>query len=584
MATRILGIDLGAYSVKVLIANQGFRTANVLDFVEKPVPEGDAPFEERAIRTLGEIVRAYKLEHESAFASVSGDKLFIHIVELPFRNLRRPELEKAVGAELEGILPIDLEDMVFGFEALPGLPSAAALPASGQAGPGDPQADEDVTQIRSGLPGPGQGSQLHGRVAPPIEGMRVLACTMEVARARSLIELMGTHALEPRGLIAAPASYARLIDKLVQVGDAAYAAPVVVIDIGHSGTDVCVVASGRAVYTRTIAHGGRDVTTAISRYWGVSYEDAEAAKHTGGFIGSSALPASHNLRMHDAVVTAVDPLAKEIKRTLMSCRAKTGFMAGRAIVVGGGSRLSGLPEFLSEKLRVPVARLSDAEALTLMGPGFGATGRADIACLALGLALEGATPRPSFDLRQGELAYKADLSFLRQKVVYLATVGLLIVGFAAVNGYASLYKLRAAERNLSQRLALETEELFGAQLGAEEALARTQGKVSSQVSPLPKMTAYDILIEINQALPDRGSVALDVRNVDIKPGKIIMQASAKSNAEIDQIEEKLKKITCFTEVNRGSVSAGVDDVRDFSFTITSTCMGGQQQQQQQQQQ
>ena len=57
--------------------------------------------------------------------------LFIHVLEFPFRNLRRADLEKAVGAELEGILPIDLEDMVFGFESVPpNVGQAASASAS----------------------------------------------------------------------------------------------------------------------------------------------------------------------------------------------------------------------------------------------------------------------------------------------------------------------------------------------------------------------------------------------------------------------------------------------------------------------
>ncbi|MEM9493281.1 MAG: hypothetical protein AAGC55_29290, partial [Myxococcota bacterium] len=178
MANRILGIDLGAYSVKLIIATPGFRGATVTDFIEQPVPPGDDPHLIRAVRVLGDIVRQYKLDHDVPYAAAAGDKLFIHILEFPFRNLRRAELEQAVGSELEGILPVDLEDMVFGFEALPGKlaepPPESSDDSRAQAGQpaGDRMVgDDEPTQVQ---PRTLPVGIVHGRVAAPTTGMRVL--------------------------------------------------------------------------------------------------------------------------------------------------------------------------------------------------------------------------------------------------------------------------------------------------------------------------------------------------------------------------------------------------------------------------
>src|SRR5690606_3260993 len=145
MASRIFGIDLGAYSVKVAIATPGFRGAVLTEVIERRVPPGDAPHEERAAAVVGELVRTRRLEHDAAYAALSGDRVFIHVLDFAFKSLRRPELEKAVGAELEGVLPIDLEDMVYAFEPLARIEESDGEPA-----------------FTAG-----------GRVAPPSEGMRV---------------------------------------------------------------------------------------------------------------------------------------------------------------------------------------------------------------------------------------------------------------------------------------------------------------------------------------------------------------------------------------------------------------------------
>jgi general secretion pathway protein L len=412
--------------------------------------------------------------------------------------------------------------------------------------------------------------------------MRVLACAMEIERARHLIDLLAPHGLEPRAVVASPAVYAALAERIesgaAAPGEPAFTAPsgpIAIIDMGHTRTQVCVVAGGKPVYARSIARGGRDVTEAIRRAWHMSLEDAEQAKHQMGFVASAAEPANSDQqrRMHDTLGREVGALARELRRTLQSCRAKTGATTGRVVLVGGGSRLAGVASFLSESLGIQVTRLGPEHARSLLGDKLAAVGApVDTACVAAGLSLECAAGRPRFDLRQGELVYKADLSFLREKAPALMVALVVLLAFATFNGYAELFKLRRAEAALETRMALETTAAFGETLTASAAMDRMGGKTGSKKSPLPRMTAYDILVEMNAKLPDSSKVTLDVDRLDIRPGKITFEATAKSSPEIDAVEEALRQIECFKEISRGSTSVGEGDVRKFSFTITTNCM------------
>jgi general secretion pathway protein L len=593
MATRILGIDLGTYSVKVLVAAPGFRHLTPLELIERPLPppatDGEHPWE-RAARALGDIAREHQFGSETAYVSTGGDQLFIHVLDLAFRNLRRPDLEKAVGAELEGVLPVDLEDIVFGFESLPeleplpgALPRAAALPGAGASPPAaEPAADDDEpTAVSGGAPEGAASGPRPGRVAPPTEGMRVMACAMEISRARRLIELLGEHIVEPRAVVAAPAAYAAMaerIDSAAARGEPAFTAqagPVAIIDMGHTRTQVCVVIGGKPVFARSIPRGGREVTEAIARAWNLPRDQAEQAKHQSGFVASADQPARSDQQqhMHTVVAREVTALARELRRTLQSCRAKAGITPTRAVLVGGAGRLAGVASFLSEFLDIPVSRPGPEHARRLLGDRVAAAGApADTACVAAGLVLACSGGRPHLDLRQGELTYKADLSFLREKAPALMVALVILLAFVTFNGYAELYKLRQAEAALESRLALETTAAFGETLSASAAMDRMGGKTDAKKSPLPRMTAYDILLELNAKLPDRSKVTLDVEKLDIRPGKISLEATAKTSPEIDAVEEALSKVECFKEVSRGSTSVGQDDVRKFSITITTNCM------------
>jgi general secretion pathway protein L len=578
--SRILGIDLGAYSVKVAVATAGFRSATVVDYHERLVPPGDEPHEVRAARVLGEIVREQRLDQDSAYAALSGDRVFIHVLEFGFKSLRRQDLAKAVGAELEGILPIDLEDMVYTFEPLPREVAVAPAPSPALGGLGD---GGDPSFVAAPL-------APAGLVAAPALGMRVLACAGMSSRIRAFLELCEQQRAEPRGLIAAPASYPRLLERVATAAmppgqKPGPLPPTAVIDIGHERTDVCVVVGGRAAYVRTLARGGRHLTEAIARTWKLPVQQAEAAKHTDGFIASTAEPAQSEAwaRIHQALAPELGPLARDLRQTLVACRAKTGATAVRALLVGGGARLRGLASYLAEQLHIEVAVLGPADDHAVLGGRLAGLGvRADIAALACGVAFEGASGRPQFDLRQGDLAFKADLSFLRAKATPLAAALLLIVAFAAAAAYANLHKLRKAEAALGKRLALETVEAFGKQMTAQEVLDQINPSAAGPDgtgSPLPQKTARNLLVEFNDALPPRAEVKIDVGSIDIKPGKVaVTGVSADTPAQnalaaIKALEASLKKSKCFTDFPSPQIQPGsTDDTRTFTLTIKTSCL------------
>src|SRR5262249_17947144 len=150
---------------------------------------------------------------------------------------------------------------------------------------------------------------------------------------------------------------------------------------------------------------------------------------------------------------------------------------------------------------------------------------------------------PAFDLRQGPLAYKQDFSFLRAKAGVLVACGLLLVAFFAANEYANLYRLRSERDVLTQRLQAETTEVFGQPVSAADLEAKLSPK--KEESPLPRMTAFDLLVEISKKLPPRGEVKLDVSELTIEPKKIFIKGVAESQANIDAVTKKLKEIDCF---------------------------------------
>jgi general secretion pathway protein L len=542
--SRLYAIDLGAWSVKVVVAQPGLRGATVTHVVERLVPPGDASHDERAMGVLAGIIRDFGLQHDTGYLGVYGDQVFTHVLEFGFKNLRRADLAKAVGAELEGVVPVDLEDMVYAFEPLP-PPAVQAI---------EP------------------GAVIRGRVAAPTTGMRVLTYSMRKQRAEELIAMATAAGAVPRSLLPAGGAAARLVERVPALAQARVAGGVAVVDIGHERTDVIVVRAGKAVYSRTIGRGGRRVTEAIKAVWKLDFQQAELAKHTDGFIGSNAEPALGNWApISEALTPEVAPLVRELRQSLLACRAKTGEQVGAVLLVGGGSRLKGLASFVGENLGLPAFVLGATDRAALAGPRVPAEAAVDTAAMTVALAHDAATGRPAFDLRTGELAFKVDLSFLRAKAVPLAAAALVIVAFAGASAYASLYRLKKSEATLAERLGRETREHFGRAMSADEVLKSDSAK-PVEVSPLPQMTAYDILLEINAKIPAKEKVTVDITQLEISDTKVVLRGSAKTDDEIDQITAELKSIKCFPEITPGTRETGPKGERRFQLNIRSTCM------------
>jgi general secretion pathway protein L len=551
MATRVFAVDLGAWSVKLAVASPGIRGATLLAVHERLVPPGDEPDDTRARRVLAGMIEELGLVHETGYIGVYGDQVFTQVLEFGFKSLRRAELDKAVGGELEGVVPVDLEDMVYTFEPIP-------------------------------APNPATQPEARGRVAAPSEGMRVLTYAMRRDRAEELIAFGKECGFDPRGVLACGGPAVRLVERTPSLATVrSEGSAVAVIDIGHERTDVVVVAQGKAIFSRSVSRGGKQVTQAIAKHWSLSWPDAEKGKHSDGFIASQAEPATDPqwMKIHEVLSPELLPFARDLRQTLAACRAKTAFTPAAVLLVGGGSRLRGMASFLGEQLGTPTWRPSQDDIQALAGPRLhGPNAPAlsiDSAAMTVGMAYDAAGGRPMFDLRSGTLAVKMDLSFLRAKAIPLGTAVLFIAAFAAGSAYADLYRLKKAETTLNTRFAAEREEIpqfKGKDVSPEDIVdTNTGGPGGPRVSPLPKLSAYDILIEISAKVPDKTKITLDIDKLDINDKQVEMSGTVKTAEEIDLLVKSLGEIKCFKDITRGPTD-NEGDLKKFKLTISAQCM------------
>lgn len=120
---------------------------------------------------------------------------------------------------------------------------------------------------------------------------------------------------------------------------------VAVIDIGSSVMNVSVLRNGQQLYAREQSFGGNQLTQEIARQYGMSVEDAEAAKRSG------SLPEDFE---RDLLRPFMDSLALEVSRALQFFFTSTQYNQVDHIVLAGGCAvMPGLAEVVGGRTQVP---------------------------------------------------------------------------------------------------------------------------------------------------------------------------------------------------------------------------------------
>lgn len=547
MAHKILGIDLGAYSVKVAELEAGFRQAKLVGLYERrllPAEEGEAELD-RAARTLRRLMDDEDLEAEM-FATTLGGEAMLRLVTLPFAD--RKKVEQVLGFELESQILDDIATLATDFVVSSAEPGATKVIA----------------------------------VAAPREDVK------------ARIEALQRVGAEPRVIGAAALSHAALLGHGVEAP--ADGAPQMIVDLGHRHTHVCIVHGDKVVFARSVGRGGVDVTDAIVDAFRMRREDAERAKHEQAFLlapGQVAESPAHR-RVDEVVREAVRPLVRELRQTLAAYRAGGGLAPDLMLVTGGAARLRGLVEHLELELGLSAQPLGvpagDPFVAASLRVGSDREGEDDalssgLPAQALGLALAAATSVPQVNLRKGELGYRTDYSYLRGKARWLAVSAMAVLLFAGLNAVASLRGLREEGEALEAQLKRATVELFGeARLDGKAVSEELRGGPKGGAPPVPATTAFDVLDEISRAVPPGDKITLDILELDIKPGKTFIKATAESAQQVDDLVDKLEAIECFKSVEKGKISTVTGppsgdnpsgerskESKQFTLTITTTC-------------
>src|SRR3954452_19589371 len=309
-APPLFGLDISSSSVKMLeIVDAGKGTYRVERYAIEPLAR-DAVVDGN-INNLEAVTDSVKRAHKRlgtrtkyvAMAIPSGAVISKKIVVAA--GLREEELEVQVEGEANQYIPFALEEVNLDFQVV---------------GPSPTSPDEQEVMIAAT-----RKEKVDDRVAVA-ESAGLKALVMDVES------------------FAQQAALGIVVQNLPGAGKDLNVA---VVDVGANVMNVTVLRNDQLVYTREQAFGGNQLTQDIISRYGMSPEEAENAKRSGGlpddFEAEVLRPFMENLSM-------------EVQRALQFFFTSTAYHSVDHILLAGGSAvIPGLDEVVNTRAQVPTS-------------------------------------------------------------------------------------------------------------------------------------------------------------------------------------------------------------------------------------
>ncbi len=306
-----LGIDIGTSSIKIVeLGKRGGRfVLENYGFFELKGTSGDGTEQsilklpdEEITWGIKEVIKNSKMRSRDAVASIPSFSTFATVIELPY--LSEDDIAKAIPFEARKYIPIPLNEVVLDW---------SIIGIVGQAPTGKAPAGARGTNVEVFL------------AAVPKD---------ETARYQRIFKSVGLN------LVALELENSALIRGLLGNDPA----PTALINIGGRSTSIVIVDKGYERVSHNYEIGGFEITKSIARTLNVSLEKAEDLKRRLGLIESN-----ENI-IKDAMVSLVDMMIFETKKTITGYEESKNEKVSRVIVIGGVVNMPNFPQYVAQRL------------------------------------------------------------------------------------------------------------------------------------------------------------------------------------------------------------------------------------------
>jgi general secretion pathway protein L len=344
--------------------------------------------------------------------------------------------------------------------------------------------------------------------------LNVIAAAARIEHVRERVEWLGRVLLrQPDRVGCGPlplANLALLSPALMAPG------PIALVDLGARRTEVVVLAGGEPVLARTLSRGTEGLPESAPR------------------------------------------LLAELRQTFAAWGQQGGAAPERVYLVGGGAAAQGAEAHLAHELGIAVEPLP-APSIEGLSPErqplFARFAK------ATALAASMMSRAKGLDLRQGPLAYTRGYGFLKERIPLLSGLGAAIFISFVFSTWAEMRALSRDQEVLTETLSAVSKSVVGKETtDPDEALSLlTRLKQQDEPDPMPRMDAFDVLVELSNAISL--DVVHDIEEFDFHREHVKVNGVISSTAEAQGILNLMKEHRCVVEPKISKITQAINSDR-----------------------
>jgi general secretion pathway protein L len=546
---RIIGLDIGSYSIKAVEIVNTFKSYEITNFYENVLPHVDELDQDVVLPAcMEQLFAENNLQADRIITAMPGQYISSRIMSFNFSDSRK--IATAVLSEVEDAVPFNMDDMI-----------------------------------------------VNHQILGTMDGKTVALVVMtRKTFLRSFLEHLQRIDIDPKLVDVDSLAFYNLSSYIDMPAGQCCG----LVDVGHEKTSVCIVQDGVLRMFRSINLGGRYLTEFLARDLETDFGEAQRVKHRVSRVLIDADQAedlsSDDRLIAERMTLASNAIVKELGRTFYAFKTWEKAPIAKLYISGGTTRIKNFGNYLQDQLEISVVHNRIDEAGLRINPALSEHLAIMPQSVAIGMRAVGSMKRHSqINLRQGEFAYVQNYeSILKGAGIAfrIVAVALFLLSFSYgikhffyqrqidalqaqyIKEYAAVIpaaKSQYSKGNVTfEKIRSDARDKLRREIETKRT-AVTQFIAENSASP-----ALAILKDISNNIPK--DYKLDVTTYDYKTspvgGNLTFRGQTDSYESVAKIVDALKKVPSLKAVKeKSSAPVPGSDNKIIEFTVNAEYAG-----------
>ncbi len=386
--------------------------------------------------------------------------------------------------------------------------------------------------------------------------------------------------LKPLGVLPSavlPSSLGIYVLAGMQLNDNSSDRRIMVVDVGASRTDLCIMQKSALEFSRSFPVGGDLLTRYYQDETSDDFESAENKKFANAGLDERSESSTPTYVWAEEFIT-------ELRRSIGAAKRELDLTEGALLreiwLCGGGAQIAGLPTYVATQLQIPARLWNPLDALksSISDQSLGnwdglltnlqsIEGFSSSSAVSLGLGVNALSQQIELDLLPKEEKAKLTQAERKSQMLKGVAAGAVLLFGLVLGGLTC----RVSYQSKIYDLDSEIRSIRGAESSAKRALVKDLA-IADLLAP--RSSPLDIFRELSVRFADRTKIAwtnLNMSHLDEPDkAKIVFSVEASSHQEVSKMLSAMAQSGLFREIKSGQITSIERDKKQIS-QVQVTC-------------